>query len=124
MKNKFSLLRFDTWFLVLFVVLFASSTFWLFAKNQTGLDPNTYPSWIETGFIDPQNTHSLDFFIQNSANTSEEITYTVTNQKKELLKEEVLTLLPNERKEIALSQVELATITIYHKGQTYILSRK
>ena len=76
MKSVFT----ETQLIIIFTLLFAVSSLFLFWQNERGLDQNLGKDWWILSFADPMNDRDLTFTVENhSLNT--EFRYTVTEGK-------------------------------------------
>lgn len=55
--------------ILVFCLLFAISSLFLFWKNETELDPNYQKNWWTLSFAEPENIESLNFTIENHSDT-------------------------------------------------------
>ncbi len=60
----------ETHLLLAVCLLFALSSVFLFWKNQAELNPNQGKNWWTLSFTEPENLQSIDFTIENHADTS------------------------------------------------------
>lgn len=72
--------------IIIFLSLFVASTFFLFSRNVSELDPDNGKSWWTLSFTSLENPRSLDFIVENfSDNTRFE--YEVVADKETLAKD-------------------------------------
>ncbi|MFZ3031946.1 MAG: VCBS domain-containing protein [Candidatus Moraniibacteriota bacterium] len=76
--------------ILIFCLLFVSSSLFLFWKNERELDPNQGKSWWTLSFATPENPQNLDFTLENHG-TETQFRYQVS-QNKNVLKEAMVTI--------------------------------
>lgn len=74
---------------IIFVVLLAMSTCFLFWRNESELDPNQGKSWWTLSFATPGEPSSLAFTIDNHSDTTH-FEYEIVADKKSLMKEALI----------------------------------
>lgn len=85
---------------IVFFLLFAISSMFLFWKNTTELDPNQGKNWWTLSFAEPQNSQDLSFVINNHADTAR-FHYQVLSDR-EILTEQDVELRKGDQKEIRI----------------------
>jgi len=88
----------EKYLVLLFLVLFFTSAWFLFWKNERELDSNFEKSWWTLSFIEPQSKESLDFRVDNSSNHTT-FYYRILNGKT-VLKSESFEVARGERRSI------------------------
>lgn len=68
---------------IVFSLLFAASSAFLFWQNDRALDPDQGKSWWTLSFATPQDPQSLDFTVENHSDTAT-FTYEILSEKRML----------------------------------------
>ncbi len=68
---------------IVFALLFAASSAFLFWQNDRALDPDQGKSWWTLSFAAPENPVSLDFTLENHSDTTT-FTYEILSEKRML----------------------------------------
>lgn len=55
----------EKYLILVFCLLFAVSSAFLFWQNEQALDPNENKNWWVLSFMTPEKTNSLDFVVEN-----------------------------------------------------------
>lgn len=74
--------------ILIFCLLFFSSSLFLFGRNVRELNPDQGKSWWTLSFATPQDQTSLAFTIENHSDTTEFL-YQITADKKTLFEENI-----------------------------------
>lgn len=75
--------------IIIFIILFAASTCFLFWRNESELDPNQGKSWWTLSFATPGQPVSLTFTIDNHSDTNR-FEYEIVADKQSLMKEALI----------------------------------
>ena len=74
--------------ILIFLLLFTTSVFFLFWQNARELDPDIGKNWWVVAFVSPQDPADLDFVIENHSEQTE-FQYTITVDKADIFQDTV-----------------------------------
>ncbi len=106
MKTSFT----ENRLILLFVLLFAMSSLYLFWQNERGLDQNLGKDWWILSFDEPMNEGSLTYTVENHSNNTE-FRATIT-EGSTLLTEETFSLPKGQSKTLTPTVSSSASRTV------------